>query len=92
MTRSKWKSPFVDSHILNKFNDAQEAKRATNKLKTWSRRSTIQKDWVGQKIEVYNGLKFIPIVIREEMVSSKLGALVFTRKKAIHKKKVKKRK
>lgn len=91
MTRSKWKGPFVDSHILNKFNDTPEAKRATTKLRTWSRRSTIQKNWVGHKIEVYNGLKFIPIVIREEMVSSKLGALIFTRKKAVHKKKVKKR-
>ena len=48
-------------------------------IKTWSRRSTITPEMVGQTIAVHNGKKFIPIYISENMVSHKLGEFAPTR-------------
>jgi small subunit ribosomal protein S19 len=94
MTRSTWKPHFFDVSLHKKLEnvDLNLKKKGMSKVRTWSRRSTILKDWIGHKLEVYNGLKFIPITIREEMVHHKLGEFVFTRKRAVHKKKTIKKK
>ena len=78
MARSVWKGPFVDLHLLKK---AQEAQEASNQkpIKTWSRRSTILPDFVGLTFSVYNGHKFIPVSVSEEMVGHKLGEFAPTR-------------
>ena len=78
MTRSVWKGPFVDGYLLKK---AEEA-RASSKnqvIKTWSRRSTIIPQFVGLTFGVYNGQKFIPVLVSEEMVGHKLGEFSPTR-------------
>ena len=78
MTRSIWKGPFVDLHLLKKVEGIQETgKRAV--IKTWSRRSTIMPQFVGLTFNVYNGRKFIPVVATEEMVGHKLGEFAPTR-------------
>ncbi|MEK9755133.1 MAG: 30S ribosomal protein S19, partial [Rhodospirillaceae bacterium] len=41
--------------------------------KTWSRRSTIQPQFVGLTFGVYNGQKFIPVLVNEDMIGHKLG-------------------
>ena len=78
MARSVWKGPFVDLHLLKK---AQEAQDITNAkpIKTWSRRSTILPDFVGLTFSVYNGHKFIPVSVSEDMVGHKLGEFALTR-------------
>ena len=78
MARSVWKGPFVDLHLLKK---AQEAQDITNAkpIKTWSRRSTILPDFVGLTFSVYNGHKFIPVSVNEDMVGHKLGEFAPTR-------------
>jgi small subunit ribosomal protein S19 len=48
-------------------------------IKTWSRRSTITPEMVGQTVAVHNGKKFIPIYVSENMVSHKLGEFAPTR-------------
>ena len=78
MARSVWKGPFVDLHLLKKAQDAQEAS-STKPIKTWSRRSTILPDFVGLTFSVYNGHKFIPVSVNEEMVGHKLGEFAPTR-------------
>ncbi|AKQ41845.1 30S ribosomal protein S19 [Aurantiacibacter atlanticus] len=78
MARSVWKGPFVDLHLLKKAQDAQEANN-TKPIKTWSRRSTILPDFVGLTFSVYNGQKFIPVSVNEEMVGHKLGEFAPTR-------------
>jgi small subunit ribosomal protein S19 len=71
MSRSVWKGPFVDLHLLKKVEAIQESgKRAV--IKTWSRRSTIMPQFVGLTFNVYNGRKFIPVLATEEMVGHKL--------------------
>ena len=78
MTRSIWKGPFVDGYLLKKV----EAKRASGMqepIKTWSRRSVILPQFVGLTFHVYNGKKFIPVYVTEDMIYHKLGEFSPTR-------------
>lgn len=78
MARSVWKGPFVDGYLLKK---AEEAKTATRNqiIKTWSRRSTILPQFVGLTFGVYNGKKFIPVSVNEDMIGHKFGEFSPTR-------------
>ena len=78
MARSVKKGPFIDKHLWNvieKMNAANEKKVH----KTWSRRSTILPQFVGLTFSVYNGQKFIPVSVNEDMVGHKLGEFAPTR-------------
>ena len=79
MARSVWKGPFVDLHLLKKAEAQQEAGTRAAPIKTWSRRSTILPQFVGLTFNVYNGQKFIPVSVNEEMVGHKLGEFAPTR-------------
>ncbi|MGD8326818.1 MAG: 30S ribosomal protein S19 [Sphingomonadales bacterium] len=78
MARSVWKGPFVDLHLLKK---AEEMQDNTKKqpIKTWSRRSTILPQFVGLTFNVYNGKKFVPVYVSDDMVGQKLGEFAPTR-------------
>ena len=78
MARAVWKGPFVEESLIEK---VEKQKNATNKkpIKTWSRKSTIIPDFVGTSFLIYNGKKFIPITISEDMVGHKLGEFSPTR-------------
>jgi small subunit ribosomal protein S19 len=78
MARSIKKGPFVDLHLLKKAQEAQEAGKQAP-IKTWSRRSTVLPDFVGLTFNVYNGQKFIPVSVNEDMVGHKLGEFAPTR-------------
>ena len=78
MARSVWKGPFVDLHLLKKAEDAQD-KGTRAPIKTWSRRSTILPQFVGLTFNVYNGQKFIPVSVNEDMVGHKFGEFAPTR-------------
>ena len=79
MARSVWKGPFVDLYLLKKAEDAQEAGAKAGPIKTWSRRSTILPQFVGLTFNVYNGKKFVPVLVSEDMVGHKLGEFAPTR-------------
>ena len=78
MARSVWKGPFVDGYLLKKAEQAQASGRNAV-IRTWSRRSTILPQFVGLTFAVYNGRKFIPVLITESMVGHKLGEFSPTR-------------
>ena len=80
MARSVWKGPFVDLHLLKKAEAMQDqgTTRAAP-IKTWSRRSTILPQFVGLTFSVYNGRKFVPVSVNEDMVGMKLGEFAPTR-------------
>ena len=78
MSRSVWKGPFVDPSLLKKV-EKLKSSRNTTPIKTWSRKSTIIPEFVGISFLIYNGKKFIPIKISEEMVGHKLGEFSPTR-------------
>ena len=83
MSRSVWKGPFVDQSLIKK---VERLKKQTSKtpIKTWSRKSTIIPEFIGVSFLIYNGKKFIPIKISEEMVGHKLGEFSPTRQFAGH--------
>ncbi|MEM8696565.1 MAG: 30S ribosomal protein S19 [Pseudomonadota bacterium] len=78
MARSVWKGPFVDLHLLKKAETAQD-ENSNKPIKTWSRRSTILPQFVGLTFNVYNGRKFVPVSVNEDMVGHKLGEFAPTR-------------
>ncbi|MFM9945486.1 MAG: 30S ribosomal protein S19 [Bacteroidia bacterium] len=78
MPRSLKKGPFVDVKLFRKIETLNEAKKK-NVIKTWSRRSLITPDFIGHTFAVYNGNKFIPVYVTENMVGHKLGEFSPTR-------------
>ena len=78
MARSVWKGPFVEGSLIKKAEKSRQTVRS-EVIKTWSRRSTILPQFVGLTFGVYNGRKFIPVNVTEEMVGHKLGEFAPTR-------------
>ena len=78
MPRSVKKGPFVDGHLMEKIEGANQRgdKRV---IKTWSRRSTVVPEMVGHTIAVHDGRKHVPLFITEAMVGHKLGEFAPTR-------------
>ena len=78
MSRSIKKGTFIDKHLYKKVLDI---KNGTGKktINTWSRRSTVFPEMVGLTINVYNGKKFIPVYVTENLVGHKLGEFSPTR-------------
>ncbi len=78
MARSVWKGPFVDVHLLQKAEKVRAAGR-NEVIRSWSRRSTILPQFVGLTFGVYNGKKFIPVLVTEDMIGHKFGEFSPTR-------------
>ena len=78
MARSMKKGPFVDDHLLDKVDAANES-GSRKVIRTWSRRSTIVPEMVGHTIGVYNGKQHVPVFVQENMVGHKLGEFSPTR-------------
>ena len=78
MTRAVWKGPFVDGYLIKKAQKVSDSGRK-EVIKTWSRRSTIIPQFVGLTFGVYNGQKFVPVTVGEQMVGHKLGEFSPTR-------------
>ena len=78
MSRSTKKGPYIDEKLLMK---VQKLVKTGDKkpIKTWARRSTITPEFVGVTLSVYNGKKFIPVYVTENMVGHKLGEFSPTR-------------
>ena len=83
MARAIWKGPFVEESLIKKV-EKQKNQSDKKPIKTWSRKSTIIPDFVGTSFLIYNGKKFIPITISEDMVGHKLGEFAPTRQFAGH--------
>ncbi|MFA7188139.1 MAG: 30S ribosomal protein S19 [Alphaproteobacteria bacterium] len=78
MARSVWKGPFVHPSVLKKAAKANET-NDRKPIKTWARGSTIVPPMVGLTFDVYNGHKFIPVSVVEDMIGHKLGEFAPTR-------------
>jgi small subunit ribosomal protein S19 len=78
MARSIKKGPFVDVKLMKKVN-ALIATGQKRPIKTWSRRSTIIPEFIGQTFSVHNGKTFQSVFVTENMVGHKLGEFAPTR-------------
>ena len=79
MARSIKKGPYIDAKLETKVLGMNDGKNKKGVIKTWSRRSTISPDFVGNTFAVHNGNKFIPVYVTENMVGHKLGEFSPTR-------------
>jgi small subunit ribosomal protein S19 len=78
MSRSLKKGPFIEYKLEKRVLDMNKSGKKSV-IKTWSRRSVISPDFVGHTIAVYNGNKFIPVYVTENMVGHRLGEFSPTR-------------
>ena len=79
MARSLKKGPFADESLMKKVKKVNESEKK-EVIKTWSRRSTIFPEFIGNTFAVHNGKEFIPVYVTEDMVGHKLGEFSPTRK------------
>jgi small subunit ribosomal protein S19 len=80
MPRSIKKGPFVEHYLAKKMAAAaKESNPSRRVITTYSRRSTVTPTMVGLTFAIYNGRKFIPVFITEQMVGHKLGEFSITR-------------
>lgn len=78
MARSIKKGFFVDEHLGKKVErNVQSGDKRP--IKTWSRRSMITPDFVGQTFNVHNGRTFVQVFVTENMVGHRLGEFAPTR-------------
>lgn len=78
MSRSSKKGPYIDQKLLKKV----QKQKSTNErvaIKTWARASQVAPDFVGHKLAIHNGKKFIEVLISESMVGHRLGEFSPTR-------------
>lgn len=86
MVRSLWKGPFIQDSILKHVVKSKQTTNISYRLiKIWSRNSIIFPSFVGLNFDVYNGKKFVSILIKKNMVGAKFGEFVLTRKAVKHK-------
>lgn len=78
MARSVKKGPFVAGYLLKKAEKARGTGR-NEVIKTWSRASTILPQFIGLTFGVYNGQKFIPVLVTDNMIGHKFGEFAPTR-------------
>ena len=79
MARSLKKGPFADESLMKKVKKVNESEKK-EVIKTWSRRSTILPEFIGNTFAVHNGKEFVPVYVTEDMVGHKLGEFALTRK------------
>ncbi|NIA09796.1 MAG: 30S ribosomal protein S19 [Nitrospiraceae bacterium] len=78
MSRSLKKGPYVNEKLLAKVRKMNE--NGTKKvIKVWDRACVIVPEFIGQTFAVYNGQKFIPVYVTEQMIGHKLGEFAMTR-------------
>ncbi len=78
MGRSIKKGPFVDEKLRKKV-DVVIRTGSKTPIRTWSRRSMILPEFVGQTFAVHNGKAFISVFVTENMVGHRLGEFSPTR-------------
>jgi len=72
MTRSVWKAPLGDGHLL-KMVEKTRASGRNDAIKIWSRRSTILPEFVGLTFAVHDGRTFLPVLVTEAMIGQRFG-------------------
>ncbi|GAA5414488.1 30S ribosomal protein S19 [Ureaplasma ceti] len=78
MSRSAKKGAFIEASLLKKVEEMNAADKK-KPIKTWSRKSTIFPEFIGNTFEVHNGKQFIKVFVTEDMVGHKLGEFAPTR-------------
>jgi small subunit ribosomal protein S19 len=79
-----YNQPYIAYQLLGKINKLNST-NLKEILKTRSRASTILPTMIDHTINVYNGQKYIPVYISDQMVGHKLGEFALSRIFHFHK-------
>jgi small subunit ribosomal protein S19 len=83
MSRSIWKGPYIHQTLLKIHTNISQTKDINTYLKRSikikSRNSIILPTFIGLRVHIYNGKKYLPIKILPEMVGYKFGSFCSTR-------------
>jgi small subunit ribosomal protein S19 len=85
MSRSTKKGPYVHYSILEKVNRLEESGQRSV-IRLWARASMIVPEFIGHNFEIYNGKKWIPLFVTEELVGHRFGEFAPTRNFRSHSK------
>ncbi|KKQ38318.1 MAG: SSU ribosomal protein S19P [Candidatus Roizmanbacteria bacterium GW2011_GWA2_37_7] len=83
MSRSNKKGPYIDEKLHSKVLGQKESGQKLP-IKTWARACQVHPDFVGHRIAVHNGRRFIEVFISEAMVGHRLGEFSPTRSFRAH--------
>lgn len=86
MSRSIWKSVYVDNLLVNKLLFDEQVFSNGIPYQTNSRESTILCEFIGKTIGVHSGKQYFFIPVNKLMPGYKLGAFVHTKKLCIYRK------
>lgn len=78
MGRSLKKGPYVEVKLLRKVMRQKEV-AGREPIRTWARDCDIVPEFVGHVFAVHNGMKFVSVLVTEDMVGHKLGEFAPTR-------------
>jgi small subunit ribosomal protein S19 len=78
MSRSLKKGPYIYDKLLKKVMKQKET-GDKSPLKTWARSSQVVPEYVGHRLSIHNGRKFIEVFVTEGMVGHRLGEFAATR-------------
>jgi len=83
MSRSTKKGPYVHHKLLSKVEALNES-GTRQLLRVYKRASVIVPEFIGHNFEIYNGKKWFPLFITEELVGHKFGEFAPTRQFRSH--------
>lgn len=83
MSRVSWKPLFLHPEFMTQQNKAF----TQEDIILFNRATVITKQMIGIKFQIYNGIRFFPLIITSDMVGHSVGEFAPTRKKPIPKKK-----
>ncbi|MCC7478634.1 30S ribosomal protein S19 [bacterium] len=78
MSRSTKKGPYVHYSLIEKI-DRLEKSGERKVIRTWSRASMIVPEFLGHNFEVYNGKRWFPVFVTEDLVGHRFGEFAPTR-------------
>ena len=85
MSRSLKKGPFVHHSLIEKVDKLNESGER-KVIRVWKRASVIIPDFIGHNFEVYNGKKWFPVFVTEELIGHRFGEFSPTRNFRSHNK------
>jgi small subunit ribosomal protein S19 len=85
MSRSTKKGPYVHHTLLTRVEQMNE--RGERKIvRVWKRASVIVPEFIGHNFEVYNGKRWFPVYVTEDLVGHRFGEFSPTRTFRTHSK------
>lgn len=82
MSRSSWKIPYTFSNARPHFYEEGKNLRKVKNIKIENRATVITPAYIGQTVQIANGLYFVPIMVTEAHIGFKFGAFALTKKRA----------